>query len=478
MGVREALLRAGIASAAQVDEALARQQLYGADIVTNLLELVELDEARVQRALGEGYGMALAPTGELPYATAAAIELVPRNIAVDMNVYPFRIEDGVLTVVAGVPINERAAGELGFALKVQLRALFAVAPRIRQAVARDYAFALDRRTQKALAKLDRMAQQLVSDAPPAMPEVRTVSQLPRPRSIAPFGFPDDFASSKTPEAARVLVETARQPEVRALDPNELKEAPETSRSVFGHYPSRPEFPGMVADTIEPPPSVRARASSGPTPPEQPSGRPVRRRGPYTLAQAKDDLTRSTSGDDVLSICFDFAVQFFDYAVAFALHGDEAEPREARGHGPGLAELPERLLLTNHPALRQATDGSSWVLTTLGRSDAGLARALGREALPQCLLLPLSVRDRVVVVLVGGFDDEPVELTHVGDLLAFRPLVRAAFERVILTRKGQVTGPNVVGFQPRRPRYSPPSSEDRAKALVALLSGNERPDGLG
>jgi hypothetical protein len=476
MGVREALLRAGIASAAQIDEALARQQLYGADIVTNLLELVELDETNVQRALAEGYGMALAPAGELPYAAGAAIALVPRSIAVDMNVYPFRLDDGVLTVVSAAPIGERAAGELGFALKVQLRAVFAVAPRIKQAIARDYAFALDRRTQKAIGKLDRLSQRPATEAPPPMPEVRTVSQFPRPRSIAPFGFPEDWANSKTPDAGRVLVETARQPEVRGLDPNDLKEAPETSRSVFGQYPSRPEFPGVAPETAEP--ATLRRAPSSPPGAPPPSQRTHRRRGPYTITDAKEDLTRTSTGDEVLEVFFDFAAQFFDYAVAFALHGDEAEPREARGHGPGLSDLPERLMLADSSALRQATDGSSWVLVSLGPADEALARALWRETSLQCLLLPISVRNRVVVVLFGGFDDEPVELAQVGDLLAFRPLVRNAFEHAILARKGQSSTTNLVGFQPLRQRFAAPSAEERAKALAALLSGNRRDEGTG
>lgn len=476
MGVREALLRAGVASAAQIDEALARQQLYGADIVTNLLELLELDEVATQRALAEGYGLPLAPVGELPYAAAAAIELVPRSVAVDMNVYPFRLEEGVLTVVASAPISERAAVELAFALKVQIRALFAVAPRIKQAIARDYAFALDRRTQKALAKLDRVSHRLVSDGPPPMPELLRVSQLPRPRSIAPFGFPEGWAETQTPEAARVLVETARQPEVRGLDPNELNEAPETSRSIFGQVPGPPEFPGAL-DASEPPPSSGAGSGARPLA-AQHSARPQRRRGPYTLAEAKDDLTRTSTGDDVLDVFFDYAAQFFDYAVAFSLHGQEFEPREARGRGPALADLPERLALAEHPAIEQAARGGSWVLVSFGPPDEALAELLQRKRTLQCLLLPVAVRNRTVVVLFGGFDDESVELAQVGDLLAFRPLVRNAFERAILTRKGQLSTTNLVGFQARRPRFAPPSPEDRAKALADLLATNSREDGTG
>jgi hypothetical protein len=464
MGVREALVRAGIATAVQVDEAMARQQLYGADIVTNLLELVEVEEIALQRALGEAYGMPLAPVGELPYAAAAAIELVPRNVASDQTLYPFRLDDGVLTVISSGPLQERVAVDIGFALKVQLRALFTLAPRIKQAVSRDYAFALDRRSQKALGRLERASNRVVSDQPPPLPEMRTVSQFPRPRSIAPFGFPAGWSDSTTPEAARVVAQTARQPAVRDVDPNDLREPPETSRSIFGQYPSQPEFPGVV-ERSEPP-------GSGPHPGRKPAGensRAPRRRGPYTLSEAKNDLSRTSNGDEVLDVFFDYAAQFFDYAVVFALHGDFVDAREARGRGQTLGLLPERFPLAEHPALRQVVESGTYSLVQLEQADPELARLLLRETGEPSLLLPVAVRGRAVVVLCGGFDTEPVTLDQVGDLLAFCPLVTKAFEHAILARKGQLSTGNVVGFQPRRRRFVAPSAEDRAKVLADLLN---------
>lgn len=467
MGVREALLRAQIATASQIDEALARQQLYGADIVTNLLELVDLDEAAIQRALAEAYGMPMAPVGELPYAAAAAIELLPKEVATELNLYPFRLEEGVLTVIASAPILERTALDLAFSLKVQLRALFAISPRIKQAIARDYAFALDRRGLKALAKLDGSLHYVKSDGPPPLPAPRGVSQFPRPRSIMPFGFPHDWSDAVTPDSSRVQVETARQPVVRGLDPSDLGDAPETSRSIFDLPPSSGRTPSGGAGPASGPADSRRGQSD-------PSARGHRRRGPYTLVDAKEDLSRVSNPDEVLDVFFDYAAQYFDYAVALALHGDGAQAREARGRGQSLEGLPERLPLSDHPALRRVLESKTLQLTDLGQEDPALARVLMRETGHASLLLPVAVRSRVVVLLYGGFDAEPVTLDQVGDLLAFCPLVAQAFERAILARKGRGSASVVAG--PQRPRFVAPTAEERAKALAQVLSAGGRRKG--
>lgn len=468
MGVREALLRSAIASAAQIDEALARQQLYGADIVTNLLELLDLDEAAVQRALSEAYGMAVAPSGELPYAAGSAIELVPRAVASDLNIYPYRLDDGVLTLIASGPLSERSAVELGFALKVQLRALFAVAPRVRQAIARDYAFALDRRTQKALAKLDRSSRVLLSEAPPPMVDVRSMSQFPRPPSIAPFGFPENWADAVTPDAAKVHAETARQPAVRSFDVNDLREPPETSRSIFDDG-GAPEFPGAGSELL-----ATGTRTSAPDSGAQPRHH-QRRRGPYTVADAKLDLQETQDSDELLDIFFDYAAQYFDYAAVFTLHGHAARPREARGTGQSASALAQSLPLESSPALQRVSESRTWLLGNLQELDPGLARALLRDTELQCLLLPVVVRGRCVAVLYGGFDSEPVELEVVGELLAFCPLVAHAFEQAILARKGDPRARAGSAPRQRARRFATPAREERARALAEVLANPREPE---
>jgi hypothetical protein len=158
-------------------------------------------------------------------------------------------------------------------------------------------------------------------------------------------------------------------------------------------------------------------------------------------------------------------------VAFALHGDFADAREARGRGQALALLPERFPLAEHPALHHVVESKAFHLAQLLQEDPALSRHLMREGKQTCLLLPISVRGRVVIVHYGGFDAEPVTLEPVGDRQAFCPLVAQSFERAILARKGHSTSGSPVSFRPRRRRFVAPSAEDRAKALADLMASD-------
>src|SRR5579872_5151617 len=59
-----------VATMRQVEEALAHQVIYGGDLVTNLLEVAALDEARVLEVLAESLAMTPAPGGPLADAPA------------------------------------------------------------------------------------------------------------------------------------------------------------------------------------------------------------------------------------------------------------------------------------------------------------------------------------------------------------------------------------------------------------------------
>src|ERR1019366_1161552 len=81
-----------VASIRQVEEALARQVLYGGDLVTNLLEVVQLPEAVLVPLLAESVGLPAAPIGMLPPPTPEARALVPEDVAARRVVLPLSIE--------------------------------------------------------------------------------------------------------------------------------------------------------------------------------------------------------------------------------------------------------------------------------------------------------------------------------------------------------------------------------------------------
>ncbi|MEN9580974.1 MAG: hypothetical protein RJA70_3983 [Pseudomonadota bacterium] len=449
MELRETLIEEHIATATQVDEAIARQVLYGLDVVTNLLELTPVDERRVHHALGKAFALPTAPPGELPYASASAIGLVPKETAVSLGIYPYRLDDGVLTVVSCEPLRAEAVEALAFALQVRVRGTLALGPRVKQAIARDYAFTLDRRTQKAIAKLEKRPTSQSSRAPQAFTDGPSMSELPRPISVVPIGFPMSWAEAQTPAGRELLAETTRQPEVQLrhqLAGDLTAEAPRSSRSLL-----QPE-PTNEVSHLEP--------------------GSHHRRGPYTAAQAKRDLKHPAHARRVLDVYFNFAAQYFDHSAVFTLHGAQVELRDARAL-PHATLGGARVPLSTLGTLESIASTRRWLSVHL--QDSGVLGALlGFESTHSGIALPVCVHDHCVMLLFGAFTKTSVELSDVGEILAFEALVAQALEQLILQKKARSPTRRLAGKLPSAPapapRFEPPPAADRARALTQVLTG--------
>ena len=66
MSLSTLIVQREIASIREVEEALARQVLYGGDLITNLLEVCKLDEAQLLPIVAESLGLPPATPGPGP----------------------------------------------------------------------------------------------------------------------------------------------------------------------------------------------------------------------------------------------------------------------------------------------------------------------------------------------------------------------------------------------------------------------------
>lgn len=447
MNLQRALVEAGVATAAEIEAAEAKRALYGGDLLTNLLDQIAIDERAALRALGSAYALPTTPSGELPYASAAAIELFPREHALALGVYPFRLDGDVLTLIAAEPLDEAMAERLARTLGVELQLQLALAARIRQALARDYTSPLEARVRKALLRLEGKVPTPSIPVDAALMRGPGFSNLPLPPSVPPMSLPTPWSQAETPTEALLSAETAPVPRVaptlvapwpagqRSLEPRTSSQLiPETTRSGAQHPPPGspvPAYPRPAAAPSAAPPPRSARSADG----LRAVARRPRRRGPYTTSEAQDDLSNAHDADQLLEITFDYAAQYFDACAVFTLHAGSAQLRDTRGlHGSAVAG-DTSFELAQHPSLREASQSGRAVLLTLSVEDPPLAEALGCRGAQQVALLPVKVRGRSALIVFGGFERGDVTLEDVGDLLAFEGLVAQAFERLIVRRKG-------------------------------------------
>ncbi|HEX4335074.1 MAG TPA: hypothetical protein VH062_04120 [Polyangiaceae bacterium] len=550
-----AIVQRKLATLRDVEEALARQVLYGGDLATNLLEQAPgMDERALTALLAETQGLPPAPAGPLPRSPSDALALIPGDLALRHGVYPLEKSGGKLVVAVSEPMKPDVEQDLAFSLGVTVVQRVAPLVRVKEAICRDYGLPLDRRSHRVLAKLEGRPDPSPSLTPPPLTGVPDIGSLPRPPSIPPLGLPAPTELSPgylVPDIANIPA-LRPLPQVLIRDPD--PETPNTGRAgVSIHerltFPAPPE---AAPTGLAPTPTLRAEASSlplppvriipdspvpqisterrtrtsslppGSVPPQSPTDRrartsspppgsvppPSRRssppgkmsvqradlgvwgaeskladrrsktrhRGPYTAAAAEEDLLNADSRDTVLTALFDFACQYFEYAALFAVHGDLAEGRSANGPGADHAKITGIGVPLDMPgALATARKEGHFSIQSLAKDglDAQLAKDLERTRGKKALLLPILVRGRCVLIFYGDDGDHDVDLSLIGDVLAFAPLVASALENVIRKKKaslrqGAGLPPSAsVGPAPR-PRVFLPSRDERREALAAAL----------
>ncbi|HET7541670.1 MAG TPA: HEAT repeat domain-containing protein [Polyangiaceae bacterium] len=440
-----------VASVRDVEEALSRQSLYGGDLLTNLLELAVVSEERLGKVLAESHQLEPAPTGELPVAAEYVRRLVPADIAQRFALYPLEEREGTLTLAVAEPLPSEVEHDLSFSLGAKIVQKVALLVRVRQAIARDYGSAMDRRSLRVLARL--------SGRPDPSP-----SSLPsRPEGQAPERARPTASPAQPPAPA--LADAAQPapaqpaPAQSAPPPSAPKKLPSKPPSIQPRVPRAPALPDFS--------SLAKPADSG----------RKRRLGPFTAAMAERGLAEAETRDDVLRAFFDFACQYFDYSALFAVQGDLAEGRDAAGAGAQRS----RILAVGVPldlpsAMSRVRDSASYELTRLssGGLDGALAKDLERRPGRLVLFLPVQVRNRTVLILYGDHGERDVELSAVGEVISFAPLVANAFERLILRKRLREKGgePAAVSMRarPREPAHPLPNAGERAATLASLIEG--------
>jgi HEAT repeat protein len=410
------IVKHNVASVRDVEEALARQAMYGGDLVTNLLELSAVSEAELARLLAESYEVGAAPAGELPASGGDVLRLVPKDLARRFVLYPLAQQGDALLVAVSEPLPSEVESDLGFSLGLRIEQCIALGVRIQQALARDYGMPLEQRAERILAKLAGRPDPNPSVAPgpltpPTPPAPAIAERLPEP-----------------PVAAKARTDAVPRGQV--------------DLTTFARKEPKP-----------------------------------RRLGPYTPAMAERDLLDAEDTDAVLRAFFDFASQYFEYAALFAIHGDLAEGRDAAGSGaPRARVLSLGIPLDLPSALSRAAASDRFSLLRLGAGglDGALARDLDRRPGPQVLMLPIHVRKRAVLVLYGDHGHQDVQLNAIGQVISFAQVVSNALEHLILKRK-QAGGTSLPPRAPTRPKNAPmPRPEERAAALASALGVEEAP----
>src|SRR5690606_12590737 len=114
------IVKRQVASMHDVEEALARQVVYGGDLATNLRELAAVEEARLREIVAGRQGLPTAPVGELPPASEAVRRLVPADLLARYGFCPLEGQDGTLRLAVVEPLPPEVEQDLACALGVRI----------------------------------------------------------------------------------------------------------------------------------------------------------------------------------------------------------------------------------------------------------------------------------------------------------------------------------------------------------------------
>ncbi len=423
------IVQLGFVSERDVEEALARQVMYGGDLGSNLLELGVVSETDLLEALADASGLPKAPGGELPIASEDARKALPEELIRRHRVHPAGVAGETLELVVTEPLAPQLEKELAECAGRHLTT--SIAPRIRvdEAIARDFGAELPDRSASILKRLAGTAK-----LAPIEPGVTVdFKQLPRPQSVPPMQFAGAALEGFD-------IPTGPPP----LDYEELKtsyqetaKAPSADRGATGHH-----------------------------------------RGPYTAAMAERALFEARGPDGLLRAFFDFAAQYFEYTALFIVRGNEAVGRLSRGPGaPERRMRSIRVPLDLPSAFSRVKKAGAWTLVRLraGGIEGGITTDLRRPTGRKILLLPVVLRERMVILLYGDHGNADVDLGSIGDVISFAPLVSAALEHAILQKKrGAHAASSLVPRPPLKETFARPTRQSRAQALASVLGEEPEP----
>jgi hypothetical protein len=457
MSLSSLIVQREVATMRQVEEALARQVIYGGDLATNLLEVAPVNETALTQLIAEAMRLTPAPTGELPVAPERA-RLVPQEMAISRGIVPLQLDGEVLVLAVAEPIPAEVEERLMFALGVAIDQRVAPSVRIRQAIARLYGAPLDRRMQRLIARLSGL---------PTPPAMRAVPSTP------PLG---SLAQSKGAGA-------------NANVPRLLTPSTPIRRQTAPGFPATPGFllapQTSAVDSREsaPPPPVMTGRPTSLVQRDIPSGvRPGRRRrGPLTFEIAKREAEEASDRDSLLDLFFDFSRQFFDYAALFLVHGDIAEGRDASGPGASRERVVGIGVPLDLPSLMSNAREERAPIVAKAPADgldAVLLADLQRPRDAEIGILPLVVRTRTVAMLLGDCGQAGVDREGMQPLTTFAAIVGQALERIIVRRKLEgfvaVGRASDVGNPPPTAITAPPESPPRLQGASRIIPTSTMP----
>jgi hypothetical protein len=371
------LLKEGVITPAQLEEALKYQVIFGGKLGTNLIEMGVVEEPDIALALSRMFGVPAADVEQLMRVPAEVIQLVPREMAERYKVIPIRLEGRRLTLVMADPVNLKTVDEISFRTGCIIRPQVTTEVRLVLALEQYYGIERERRYIHAAKKVEvkkrpsaPTAAKVAAPSPPPPPAPQPVARaIPAPPAPPP-------AQPLPPPLAADLADLAE-----LSDLGTKAKAP-TPVGFLAAAPAEPEEPVELeeAETVADEPAAGE---------------------PATDEALAERLVEARDRDDILgavSVCLS---REFPRSALFLVRGEMAMGWRCDVGGGDRSGFEQLQIPLDEPSvLKTVAQSKSFFLGPVPRSpfNSMILQELGEEVPETALLVPLQMMGRVVAIL--------------------------------------------------------------------------------
>ncbi|MBW2275841.1 MAG: hypothetical protein JRF63_00025 [Deltaproteobacteria bacterium] len=426
------LVQDQVLTVTQIEQALQRQVIYGGDLATNVLELGLVDEGVLADYMGRVARLPVIPFEHLSSLDQRVVKMLPWHVVNERHVVPVRIHGNSMIVATSGPLPAGALDEVSFLLGVEITPHLTLEFRLWMAMNRYYGIPVPARMTGLQRKLapEFVPDQSPTVSPPGEDQGLLRGEDPRRRREPATADPESLSrgGAAADGKAPMLVVESSQPS-REEDDADTTMRFFTMGTCSRSGPSRKDTSPMSA--FGKPPGARETADIRD---RQPQIRKPRR---ISFSKAMKLIQETETRDEILDLFLEFAGQAFDYTALFLIHGSTADVRSAmrRGeapHEPGHVVVP----LDSRGIFNTVHETNGFHLGPAGSGDADrqLLTQLDRGNPKSCAVIPVSLRQRMIMMLYGDSGFTGVRANRVAKIAEFAREVAAAFERILLTQK--------------------------------------------
>ncbi len=447
------LVRDGVVDVKMLERAFQRQVIYGGALDTNLLEMKAAREDQLLQYASLATGVPPATRSDLEKVDPRVADRCPQEVAREHGVAPLWLDREDLFVLVRDPFDlaslEGLAGEVGASIKP----LLVLEYRFHIAMCRVFGLEVDSRFSTLAARLAREAPPAAAMRPESVvvsspAHAREEQDAPKPRRSRRRPKTRPYSQSDAVEPAASTRATTVQPAVVVND---------DGAAAAGDAPAEVDEPVETASAAD---DANAEGDEVPADPNA-----------LTPDDARLALESASHRDEVFLILLRALRSQTSYAALLTVQGGSAIGRVAlSGDADAAAPIPDVLIpLDARSSFQHVIESGAPYIGPVGTGDAevdSMIEKLGGCVPPSAVLLPITLRSRVVAVAFGHRERDAIGISEVAGILPVAGAAADALHRLIVSRKSSARGAGVPD----------PVADEPATTRMAALREDAAPEG--